>query len=1124
MDIFEKGNKKLVYWQLLLVANIILVPLLVYVVVVQNYSPLFLITLIIMQIASLSIVYKFSSIWDQLLEYQHILDKKERDLKESDKNLKAFFDGSQDSIIILSPERKVITFNKMAANGNKTTSSIPLEKLMLLDDLVPTKEKLTRFKYNFEKALAGEKIKTIRQSGNIWNAYQYIPIYDNNGHIWAVALTITDVTKEKLHENELTKSEEMYRQILNAVEDQILVKKEGSKYVWANQAFHDFYQMSLKNFSKFTEEMFDDQEFEERYKADDEQIFKTGEHIKMTEVTKDAKQEEQIFQTVKSPIIDAAGKVQMIVSVGRNITDQFKKEVELRKAATESQNLFKQLMKSKDELAENEKRLRLLADNSIEMITLCSPEGEMLYLSPSTERLTGYKREELYNKNFTKFFHPDDTNSILTQAKIQGREQEKQINFTHRFLTKAGDYRWFSSILKYVYDEDGDVISLQTSSRDSTDMVLAEISLKSSEARFRELFNSGYDGIFIFEIVQNKYLKLVEVNKIICKMLGYSSEEVPQLKSDIIQIEKGLDGEKLKERVAILQRDNFFTCQTTFITKLGKEIPVEVVATLFKYEDKEMVQAVARDITERNKTAQAVKDKEFAEHSLKVKSDFLANMSHEIRTPMNGIIGVAHLLANTTLSPQQGILVKTINESGKNMLNILNDVLTLSKLESDKITLSQKTFDFQHTITNIRQLFLPLLLQKKLLLLTQIDELIPRYIIADATKLSQVLTNLLSNAAKFTEKGRIIIDAEVISETHETDFVLKISISDTGKGISEANQKHLFEKFYQVEEDTNTKNNEGTGLGLSICKGLVTLWGGEIGVESSSEGSKFWFTIPVKAGDGASLQNAGSRKGLANLALKFDNLTILLVEDKKINQEVARMMLENIGCTVTLAENGLEGFNLAKDNFYDLVLMDIFMPIMDGITATQKIKKEIQQPPIIIGLSANAMEEDSKRYIKQGMDDYLSKPIDLYILSEKIAKWFPEKVATEKFTNNYLEKKATNEKEIIQVEVVERIRSLAKNNIPYLQNLYQSLADDMEILIRESYEALKNEDNTLITRNIHTIKGLSGTIGMTKLQECTSSLYIKLKANNFENLKPQLQEIEKAHLQSLPLLRQALGL
>lgn len=1084
----------------------------------------FLFALLILEMIGLVIIYKFTSTLGSLQESKSFLEQQSQVLKKSERNLKAFLDSSQDGIIILSPERKVIIFNKVAANIAYATIGKYPEKEIFFDNFIIDRG----FKYNFKKALLGERIKTIRESTEKgkWNIYSYIPIYGDTGTIWAVALTITDITKEKLAEDKLRNSEEMYRQILDAVEDHILVKKEGSKYVWANQAFHNFYQMSLDTFAKFSEAIFDDSEFENRYKEQDKYIFETGQTIKITEVAKDTTNKERIFQTVKSPIVNESGKVNMTVSVGRDITEQFEREIELRKTANESQNLFKQLMKSKDELAENEKRLRLLADNSVEMITLCDSDGNMMYLSPSTEKLTGYGRKELYNQNFVDFFHPEDAALLREKLQHAPAEDQKGITITHRFQTKEGNYRWFGSILKYIYDEDGDVISWQTSSRDTTDQVLAEISLRSSEAKFRELFNSGYDAIFIFEMKENGYLKLSEVNKIASKMLGYTNEEL--LSSDIKfeMVEKGMNQDKFKERIAILERDKFLSYESILMSKSGAEIPAEIVITFSTHENNKLMQLVIRDITERKKIAQAVKGKELAERSLQMKSDFLASMSHEIRTPMNGIIGVAHLLLDTPLTPQQGIYVKTIHKSSKNMLTILNDILTLAKLDADKMSLKLQSFGFHNMVANLRQLFAPLVIQKELNLFVQIAPATPRYIIADETKLQQVLTNLLSNAIKFTEKGSITLKVEVLAHKEETDYMLKIHITDTGRGISEVNKHQLFDKFYQVEEGVNTKSIEGTGLGLSICKGIVSLWGGDIGVESKvDEGSTFWFTIPVKKTDDILI--ADTDQEADQPLFKFDQLCVLVVEDRKINQEVVRMMLENLGCSVALAENGLEGFNAAKEGTYDLILMDIFMPIMDGITATQKIKQEIDKHPPIIGLSANATEEDSDIYIKQGMDDYLAKPIDPYKLSKKIAKWLPEKIVNQlENTKQKTETAETVAKQemIIQIEAIERIKVMAKGNVTYLAGLFSSLTDDMSNLIEESHKAIENDDTTKITVSIHTIKGLSGTIGMLKLYQDTDSFYKRLKANDFTEMASQLDQIEKAYQQSIPLLRQALNL
>jgi PAS domain S-box-containing protein len=1105
----------------------------------------------------------FTNTLAQLQENVQTLKENQAVLQVSERNLKAFLDSTEESVVILSLDRKLISFNKKAKQASETLAARPLEEGLVFDEFVPSDFLLKHFKNNFRYVLQTKqslKIERELEDAQIWSEFTYVPIFDQSNDLWAVGITSKDITKEKQYEEQLRNSEEMYRQILNAVADQILVKSEGSRYVWANKAFHDFFEMDIQRFSRFAEGELDNKENEEKYKNDDAYIFQTGESLKVTEVIERHDGARRIFQTLKSPIKNENREVKMTVSVYRDATEQFEKEMELRRTVGESQILFKQLMRSKDELAENEKRLRLLAENSIEMITLCTPNGEMIYLSPSTEKLTGYAKEGIYGKNFIDFFHPDDILLVQNESQQQVSQNMREINVTHRFLLKNGEYAWFDSILKFIYDDDNDVVSLQTSSRNATKRVEAEQALRASETKFRELFNSNNDAIFIFAITENQYLRLVEINKAAIQLLGYSFEELQGMKRGFAQIEPHVTKDVLQKRIKRLHKDKSLMYETVLMSKSGEAIPVEVVNSFTQYANQTVLQLIIRNITERQKAEQAEKEKEIAQRSLQIKSSFLANMSHEIRTPMNGMIGMTHLLLNTSLSTQQRSFINTIQRSSKNLLNILNDVLELSKLEAGKTNLKEVPFDYLEMMQTLKDLFNPLAIQKDLLLQFIMMPDVPRYIIADEMRLIQVLNNLLGNALKFTKEGSIALHTSVqsIDETSGS-YELYIAVMDTGTGIKVADQQKLFEKFYQVENETMNKQ-DGTGLGLSISREIVDLWGGEMGVESDiGEGTIFWFTIPTKKVADKQVKKLGLHKEKeynfsANFV--FNNLKVLLVEDKIVNQEIARMILENVNCKVDIAQNGLEALSDLHKKTYDLVLMDIFMPVMDGITATQKIKKEFVNPPIIIGLSANAANYDVARFIEQGMDDYLEKPIEPMLLFERIAKWLPEKMinkekSTKKETNKKGKKetknkkketpksqkitKASNNKQVIthhqpitnhnsmvNKEVLERIKGLAKNNQAYLRNLYLSFKDDLDVLFKESHEFISSQQNEALVKNIHTIKGLAGTIGATQLHEITTTFYAQLKEGNFQYANTQLQNMEKCYSETLPIVRQIL--
>jgi two-component system, sensor histidine kinase and response regulator len=379
-----------------------------------------------------------------------------------------------------------------------------------------------------------------------------------------------------------------------------------------------------------------------------------------------------------------------------------------------------------------------------------------------------------------------------------------------------------------------------------------------------------------------------------------------------------------------------------------------------------------RKIAEEERITKGKLEKQIAlaEDSLRFKQNFLANMSHEMRTPLTGILGMAEILRNTPLNHQQHDYLSTIIHSGENLREIINNVLDFSKIEAGKVSIKNSTFTCESLLTNALKFFNSIC-RKPVVFESITDPNLPEWIVADKSRINQIVNNLISNAVKFTQKGKIIFHSQLIDrDTDNNKMEIRISISDTGKGIPEHTYKKLFKPFSQIE-DEDTRGHEGTGLGLSICSELVKLLGGRIGMKSQPDkGSVFWFTFMAQH---AKMPIHTQEE--VKISLPAKKLRILLAEDKAVNQKVIKLMLSSMSHTVTIAKNGAEALEIFKPGEFDLILMDIQMPVLDGIKATQQIRKKYQHLPPIIGLSANAFEGDREKYMAQGLDEYLIKPL-----------------------------------------------------------------------------------------------------------------------------------------------------
>ena len=520
----------------------------------------------------------------------------------------------------------------------------------------------------------------------------------------------------------------------------------------------------------------------------------------------------------------------------------------------------------------------------------------------------------------------------------------------------------------------------------------AKRKLEESQRIFRSAFYDIPTGMVLVSL--NGVVQ--EANEAILQILGYAKEEILSLNFKSITHPDDLDIDRVLINELISGKRRSYRLEKRYFHKLGHAVPVELSVSLLRdVNDKpSMFIAHINDVSNQHRINAFLKaaTKE-AEAANRAKSDFLAMMSHEIRTPMNAMLGMAELIEDTPIDQQQQSLVKAIRTSGKTLLTVINDVLDFSKIESNKLELEAGQIDLYECVKDVVTLFSNQAQSKGLKLFSNIEpDCTPNLFKGDSVRLRQILSNLVSNSIKFTEEGEINIHVKVDkSELESGDALLHrlhFSVQDTGIGIEQHKISNLFEPFSQIDSSV-TRKHGGTGLGLSISKRLVDIMDGSLWVDSESgKGSTFHFSITLES-DEADEANAfepslagqqspvhSAAKTAAKTAIKLRPLRILLTEDIELNQKVALHMLSSYGYQADIANNGKEAVEVLKHQSYDLVLMDIQMPDLDGLEATKQIRATLNiHQPYIVAMTANAMQGDKEKCLAVGMDDYISKPI-----------------------------------------------------------------------------------------------------------------------------------------------------
>lgn len=522
------------------------------------------------------------------------------------------------------------------------------------------------------------------------------------------------------------------------------------------------------------------------------------------------------------------------------------------------------------------------------------------------------------------------------------------------------------------------------------------------------------------------------------------------------------------------------------------------------------------DISKQKRTEEKLrKAQQEAEKSNESKSRFLAAMSHEIRTPMNAVLGILGLLKDTGLTERQLELVQTGRDSGELLLTIINDILDFTKMDIDKLKLENTAFDLHLLLASSNELLKNMANKKSLALQLTLAENLPQFVKGDPSRIQQILINLINNAIKFTAKGKVAICASLASRNADR-FVMRCQVQDTGIGIAEAHLDGLFDEFTMVDQG-HSRKYEGTGLGLAICKHLVTLMQGDIKVKSTfGKGSTFEFTVQLETAQADDCQDVLSQPQLPQA-----NTRILLAEDNPANQMVTKSILEVANLQVDVAANGYEALEAVRSLPYDIVLMDISMPEMDGITATIEIRKlsSAARNIPIIALTAHSLNDDKARFLEAGMNDYLSKPLDRTAALNCISHWTSIKQQEQSFTAVAGEKKAAmcDENYVDEKILKQLVSDTSAEIVPELITLY---IEDTQTRMALIEEAITKRDIASLEFETHSIGSSAIAHGNVKLHTLARNIEQLCRQNDARQAMEKAAALLEVASDSFRLLAQ----
>ena len=646
--------------------------------------------------------------------------------------------------------------------------------------------------------------------------------------------------------------------------------------------------------------------------------------------------------------------------------------------------------RAEDAAQESEERFRIMADGCPALMWVSDASGNTQFNNRACHEFFGTSHNPATRTNWFAFLHPDDL-VCVREAFCRAWWEHTSLHTENRIRRADGQWRWTETFAEPRFSPSGEYLGHVGITQDITVRKQAVQALEASETKFRQLAENIRE---VFWMAPASAGEMVYVSPAYEQVWGRSCESLYENPGSWMEAIHPDDREKARALLAPRVQNQPVEAEYRIHTPEGQQKWIRDRAfPVYDAGGRQIrVAGIAEDITERKRyEEELIRAREGADAANRAKSRFLANMSHEIRTPMNGVIGMLQLLGGTSLGAEQRQYVSVAQESGRTLLSLIDDILDLSKIEGGKEVLENLDFNLREAIESVVRTLRVQAAAKGLDLSWSAAVNVPACVSGDTRRLRQVLANLTANAIKFTANGSVKLAAALESQA-DRSVTMRFRVTDTGIGIRPDQIARLFSPFVQADEST-TRKYGGTGLGLAISKQLVEMMGGSIGVDSrEGEGSTFWFTATFGCASAGVLADPTAREvpsAVHGARLRGLRRRILVAEDHPINRRVVVSQLERLGCRADAVPDGAEAVAAVTRGGYDLVLMDCQMPVMDGFEATRRIRNAVGPALPIVAVTADAMPADREHCLNEGMNDYLSKPVELAPLAEVLARWLP---------------------------------------------------------------------------------------------------------------------------------------